>query len=358
MGADVVVGNAQRFGVPLGYGGPHAAFFATRESFVRQAPGRIIGVSVDSKKRRAYRMALQTREQHIRARRRRRTSARPRHCSPIWRRSTRSTTGPTVLRAIGTRVHEQAARLASAISGMGWRHTNAAYFDTIRLEGDAARVAAVRAAAERRRINLPVSVDGRDSGLARRDGHLKLTSPTSPPSSRRRRRPRRRRARRSGQDLPEALRRTSAFLSHPVFNTHQSETEMMRYIRGLERKDIGLDTAMIPLGSCTMKLNAAAEMMPVGWPEFSRLHPFVPVAQAAGYQQIFSELGSVAGGDYRVRRGIPAAEFRRAGRVRRLARHPRVSPRARGHASQRRADPPVGARHRIPRARAWPAWPS
>ncbi len=290
MGADVVVGNAQRFGVPLGYGGPHAAFFATRESFVRQAPGRIIGVSVDSKKRRAYRMALQTREQHIR-----REKATSNICTAQALLANMSAFyavyhGPDGLKAIGTQVHEQATRLASALTGLGWRQTNAAYFDTVRLEGDAGRARRVRAAAERREINLRYPADGviqisLDETVGDDDlsdviaafAEVAGVEAPLPPA-------------RGGDTLPDALRRQSAYLAHPVFNTHQSETEMMRYIRGLERKDIGLDTAMIPLGSCTMKLNAAAEMMPVGWPEFSRMHPFAPVMQAEGYQQIFREL--------------------------------------------------------------------
>jgi glycine dehydrogenase len=289
-GADVVVGNAQRFGVPLGYGGPHAAFFATREAFVRQAPGRIIGVSVDAHGRRAYRMALQTREQHIR-----REKATSNICTAqallanmaafyaVWH-------GPQGLKDIGTRVHQQTARLAAALSALGWRQRNAAYFDTLRFEAPEAQIAKVRAAAEQRRVNLRYPAPGvvqLSVNETVHDGDLGDLSaifaeavgkpaPLVPAA---------------GPDvLSGSLRRTSAYLAHPVFNTHHSETEMMRYIRSLERKDIGLDTAMIPLGSCTMKLNAAAEMMPVSWPEFARLHPFVPVAQAAGYQQIFTEL--------------------------------------------------------------------
>ena len=295
-GADVVVGNAQRFGVPLGYGGPHAAFFATRDAFVRQAPGRIIGVSVDSKKRRAFRMALQTREQHIR-----REKATSNICTAQALLANMAAMyavyhGPEGLKEIGARVHAQAGRLATALRGAGWRQTNAAFFDTVRFEGDAAIARRVRSAAERRGINLfypsPAVVqislnetvtDADLSDLAAvfgeaGDGKVGGKVPVIPAEPA------------AEAMLPAALRRTSAFLTHPVFNKHHSETEMMRYIRSLERKDIGLDTAMIPLGSCTMKLNAAAEMMPVSWPEFSRMHPFVPVEQAAGYQQVFQEL--------------------------------------------------------------------
>ena len=295
-GADVVIGSAQRFGVPLGYGGPHAAFFTTRESFVRQAPGRIIGVSVDSNGRRAYRMALQTREQHIR-----REKATSNICTAQALLANMAAMygvyhGPEGLRDIATRVHDQTARLASALTGFGWIQTNSAFFDTIRVEGGG-DVAAVKKAAEARGINFRYTDDDAiqislnetvtESDLAdvvsafaevgkrpfdSAQGKPALAAPSTEVS------------------LPESLRRKSPFLTHPVFNRHHSETEMMRYIRSLERKDIGLDTSMIPLGSCTMKLNAAAEMMPVGWPEFSRIHPFVPLDQAAGYQQIFKEL--------------------------------------------------------------------
>ncbi|HYN08589.1 MAG TPA: aminomethyl-transferring glycine dehydrogenase [Vicinamibacterales bacterium] len=292
-GADVVVGNSQRFGVPLGYGGPHAAFFATRESFVRQAPGRIIGVSVDTRGRRAYRMALQTREQHIR-----REKATSNICTAQALLANIAAFyavfhGPGGITAIAARVHDQTSRLAKALTSIGWRQTNEAYFDTIRLEpgSEAARVDAVRAAAEARGINfrypepgvvqisLNETVSETDlldilSVFAETGNANTVTFATAG----------------SAISLPERLRRRTAFLAHPVFNAHHSETEMMRYVRSLERKDIGLDTAMIPLGSCTMKLNAAAEMMPVSWAEFSRLHPFAPLDQTAGYQRVFREL--------------------------------------------------------------------
>jgi glycine dehydrogenase len=291
-GADVVIGNSQRFGVPLGYGGPHAAFFATRDTFVRQAPGRIIGVSVDSKGRRAYRMALQTREQHIR-----REKATSNICTAQALLANIAAFyavyhGPAGIQAIATRVHDQATRLGRTLASIGWTQTNAAFFDTIRLQAsDATQVDAVRATAEARGINFRYPDPGvvqislnetasetdlleivaifAESGTAR----TVVLGPAG-----------------EGTALPEGLRRKSPYLTHPVFNQHHSETEMMRYIRSLERKDIGLDTAMIPLGSCTMKLNAAAEMMPVTWPEFSRMHPFAPVGQTAGYQRIFREL--------------------------------------------------------------------
>jgi glycine dehydrogenase len=284
-GADVVVGCAQRFGVPLGYGGPHAAFFATREAYVRQAPGRIIGVSIDSKGRRAYRMALQTREQHIR-----REKATSNICTAQALLANIAAFyacyhGEAGIKAIATRVHGFATRLAAAAAAAGWTQTNGAYFDTIRLEGTAQVVSAFRDAATSRQINVRIVNDttiqiSLDETVTDADVNDlvaclsggKGSAPTE-----------------SGHGLG-SLARTSRFLTHPVFNTYHSETQMMRYIRMLEKKDIGLDTAMIPLGSCTMKLNAAAEMMPVTWPHFSKLHPFVPAEQAAGYQQIISDL--------------------------------------------------------------------
>jgi glycine dehydrogenase len=290
MGADAVVGNSQRFGVPLGYGGPHAAFLATRESFVRQAPGRIIGISVDARGRQAYRMALQTREQHIR-----REKATSNICTAQALLANIAAMyavfhGPAGLRAIAEGIHSLTASLEAALTSLGWRQTNRAYFDTLRIVG--ADVSAVRAAAAAARIDLRydgsaigISLDetttvddvqdivkvfarahGRDgTAVIRRDAPFRLNAPS-------------------------ALHRRSTYLTHPVFNSHHSETKMMRYIRSLERKDVGLDTSMIPLGSCTMKLNAASEMLPVTWPLFSRVHPFAPADQAQGYRQIFEEL--------------------------------------------------------------------
>jgi glycine dehydrogenase len=290
MGADAVVGNSQRFGVPLGYGGPHAAFFATRESFVRQAPGRIIGISVDARGRQAYRMALQTREQHIR-----REKATSNICTAQALLANIAAMyavfhGPKGLRAIGERIHSLTVSLESALSMLGYRQANDAYFDTLRIHG--ADVAEVREAASAARINfrydgdaIGISLDetttvedvkdivrvfakakGRGgSAVIKTDAAFRLKAPA-------------------------ALQRTSEYLTHPVFHTHHSETKMMRYIRSLERKDVGLDTSMIALGSCTMKLNAASEMLPVTWPAFSRMHPFAPADQAQGYRQIFEEL--------------------------------------------------------------------
>ncbi|MEO6213759.1 MAG: aminomethyl-transferring glycine dehydrogenase [Vicinamibacterales bacterium] len=289
MGADAVVGNSQRFGVPLGYGGPHAAFLATRESFVRQAPGRIIGISVDAQGDQAYRMALQTREQHIR-----REKATSNICTAQALLANIAAMyavfhGPEGLRAIAEHVHNMARVTDEALTALGFTQTNGAYFDTLRIAG--ADVKAVRKRAETAGINFRYADTEIGISLDETTTIEDVTSIVSAFAAA---------AGKSGTPVfrrgafelkaPAVLRRTSAYLTHPVFNSHHSETKMMRYIRGLERKDVGLDTSMIPLGSCTMKLNAASEMIPVTWPEFSRIHPFAPAEQARGYGQIFSEL--------------------------------------------------------------------
>ncbi|NOT27484.1 MAG: aminomethyl-transferring glycine dehydrogenase [Acidobacteria bacterium] len=292
MGADVVYGNSQRFGVPLGYGGPHAAFFATRNAFVRQVPGRIIGVSVDAQGHRAYRMALATREQHIR-----REKATSNICTAQALLANMAAMygvyhGADGLRAIAGRVHALARILAGELGKLGYRQTNTHYFDTLRVEVPTG-VDAIRSRALAAGINFRY-MDDRTIGIA-----LNETASTSDvrdiigvfsgsPFK----------GELTDSDeaaagvIPVSHRRTSAFMTHPVFGTHRSETQMMRYIRGLERKDIGLDTSMIPLGSCTMKLNAASEMLPVTWPQFGRMHPFVPADQAQGYAEVVRDLES------------------------------------------------------------------
>jgi glycine dehydrogenase len=294
IGADVVVGSAQRFGVPMGYGGPHAAFLATREAFVRQAPGRIIGVSVDSHGSLAYRMALQTREQHIR-----REKATSNICTAQALLANIAAMyavyhGPDGLTAIARRIRALASTLEHAASSLGYSQQNRAYFDTLRLEmpeGIGATTVGLRAIAEAAGLNfryfdsrhVSIALDETTTlddvraiiavlaEAAGRAAHA-VNDPGSPP------------------ELPAALIRKSAFMTHPVFSAHRSETKMMRYLKSLERKDIGLDRSMIPLGSCTMKLNAASEMIPVTWPEFSAIHPFTPVEQVQGYAQVISEL--------------------------------------------------------------------
>jgi glycine dehydrogenase len=295
MGADVVYGNSQRFGVPLGYGGPHAAFFATLDRHVRQAPGRIIGVSIDVHGDTAYRMALQTREQHIR-----REKATSNICTAQALLANIAGLyavyhGPKGIKAIATRVHAYAKLLTRALEAMGFRQLNDHYFDTPRFDvpGGVQAVGQILKAAQDAGINLGYRIDNTihvaldetvdeadilallvvfGAGATKQSVAFDKAAVGLEPA------------------FPAALARTTPYLTHPVFNTHHSETQMMRYIRGLERKDIGLDTSMIPLGSCTMKLNAASEMLPITWPEFGKLHPFAPVDQAAGYQAIFTEL--------------------------------------------------------------------
>jgi len=302
LGADVVYGNSQRFGVPLGYGGPHAAFFATRDRHVRQAPGRIIGVSIDAHGNTAYRMSLQTREQHIR-----REKATSNICTAQALLANIAGLyavyhGPTGLTRIATRVHACAVTLAETLANIGVKEVNGQYFDTPRFDvsgaagGDPQVSSRVLKAAAAARVNLGLRPDGTiavalDETADREDIRtivaafatgLNLPTPSDSRSGDGR-----------GVAYPPSLARSTPFLAHPVFNKYHSETEMMRYIRGLERKDIGLDTSMIPLGSCTMKLNAASEMLPITWPEFGKLHPFAPADQAAGYAAVFKELESM-----------------------------------------------------------------
>ena len=290
-GADVCVGNSQRFGVPMGYGGPHAAFFATRDEFKRMLPGRIIGVSRDAAGRPALRMALQTREQHIR-----REKATSNVCTAqvllavmagmygVWH-------GPEGITAIARRIHRRAATLAAGIEQLGHAITSDVYFDTICVELVGTTADRVVEAAAERRINLRKAGQGRiivalDETVTDDDVQELLAIFAG------------------GKGAPDAdlvpdsvddryderFARTSSFMTHPVFNTHRSETEMLRYMRALEAKDLSLTHSMIPLGSCTMKLNATAEMFPVTWPEMGKLHPFVPVQQAAGYREMFDNL--------------------------------------------------------------------
>ena len=289
-GADVCVGSSQRFGVPLGYGGPHAAFFATRDEFKRMLPGRIIGVSRDAAGRPALRMALQTREQHIR-----REKATSNVCTAqvllavmasmyaVWH-------GAEGLTTIARKIHRHAAVLAAGVEQLGFSVLHDVFFDTICIELDETLTqAALIAAAEYREINL--RADGEDRVIIALDETvtdddvqelLTLFGQPAPETS----------ALSAEIDdrYDERFARTSPFLTHPVFNTHHSETEMLRYMRMLESRDLSLTTSMIPLGSCTMKLNATAEMFPITWPEFARLHPFAPLDQAQGYQELFRNL--------------------------------------------------------------------
>jgi glycine dehydrogenase len=297
MGADVVVGSAQRFGVPMGYGGPHAAFFATREQYIRQAPGRIIGVSIDAQGNRAFRMALQTREQHIR-----RDKATSNICTAQALLATMAAMygvyhGPVGLRRIAARVHGLAHELARRLASMGCAQANAAYFDTLAVTVPPGTRDAVREAALAAGYNFRCDASRPDDiGIALDEATsaadvdavagvfaraLKAAEPAGAAVSL------------EAPAWPAPLVRTSAFLAHPVFHRYQSETSMMRFLKTLERKDVGLDTSMIPLGSCTMKLNAAAIMEPVTWPEFGGVHPFAPADQAAGYAEVIAGLEAV-----------------------------------------------------------------
>ena len=287
LGADIAVGSSQRFGVPMGYGGPHAAYIAVRDELRRQLPGRLVGVSLDADGRPGYRLALQAREQHIR-----REKATSNICTAQVLLAVIAAMyavyhGPEGLTAIARRVHEQAARLAVTLRAAGLTAGDGAFFDTIRVSlPGAAGAAAGRAReagynvlmADADTIQIACDETTTDADLAAVAGALagrptELAGPGGP-----------------GGMLPAALARSSAFLGHRVFHEHRSETAMLRYLRRLADFDIALDRSMIPLGSCTMKLNAAAEMEPISWPEFADLHPFAPAEQALGYAELIGEL--------------------------------------------------------------------
>ncbi|MBW8313179.1 MAG: aminomethyl-transferring glycine dehydrogenase [Rhizobium sp.] len=292
MGADIVVGNTQRFGVPFGFGGPHAAFMACKDAFKRSMPGRLIGVSIDAEGKPAYRLTLQTREQHIR-----REKATSNICTAQVLLAVMASMyavyhGPEGLARIARRVTRLTAILAAGLRELGHSVVHATAFDTLCIEaGDAS--ARILARAQAHRANLRVRSNGSicislDETTTREDVALlwRIFAPsdeaalpsvdtldaTAP------------------ELIPESLRRTSKFMQHPVFNTHHSEHELLRYMRSLADKDLAMDRTMIPLGSCTMKLNATAEMIPVTWPEFANIHPLAPPEQAAGYRELVESL--------------------------------------------------------------------
>ena len=292
LNADVVVGSAQRFGVPMGYGGPHAAFFASRDVYKRSVPGRIIGVSVDAHGRHALRMALQTREQHIR-----REKATSNICTAQVLLANIAGLyavyhGPRGLRTIAERVHRMTRIMVEGLSRLGFEVLTDAWFDTVtvRAPGQAGRIAA---RARESRINLRL-VDGDHLGISldetTRRANLEALWRVFSSKAMERLDIDALDASLHEPALPAALRRRSDYLSHPVFHLYDSETEMMRYLRWLQAKDIALDRSMIPLGSCTMKLNATTEMLPVSYRQFSAIHPFAPLDQTQGYQQLFEEL--------------------------------------------------------------------
>ncbi|MEE8193167.1 MAG: aminomethyl-transferring glycine dehydrogenase [Gemmatimonadales bacterium] len=287
LGADIAVGNTQRFGVPLGYGGPHAAYLAIHEKYKRHAPGRIIGVTKDAKGRPALRMAVQTREQHIR-----REKATSNICTAqvllaVMAGMYAAYHGPDGIRRIAQRVHSLAVTLADALRRLGYTIAHESYFDTLRVEAEPDRVARVHEAARANRINLRALSDSAigvtldeatmPDQLAALVGVFALGETADPEVG-------------TSTAIPAELARTSEYLTHQCFNRYHSETEMMRYLKRLEDRDLALNSAMIPLGSCTMKLNAAVEMAAVSWPEFGGIHPFAPRDQAQGYTQLFDEL--------------------------------------------------------------------
>ncbi len=298
MGADVVTGSSQRFGVPMGYGGPHAAYFATRDEYKRAVPGRIIGVSVDSRGKQALRMALQTREQHIR-----REKANSNICTAQVLLANVAALyamyhGPAGLARIAERIHRLTAILATGLGESGIKIKNTAFFDTITLE--VANAVEILQRMEAAKVNMRIDrlesdgeigisldecsraedverlwqvvlgKDGEKLSLKQIDDRITCGELDSV--------------------IPDGLRRKTPFLEHPNFNRYHSETEMLRYLKRLEDRDISLTHSMIPLGSCTMKLNASAEMIPISWPEFAKPHPFTPLSQMTGYQQMIHEL--------------------------------------------------------------------
>ena len=287
FGADVAVGNTQRFGVPIGFGGPHAAYFATRDQYKRHMPGRLVGVSHDAEGRPAYRLALQTREQHIR-----RDKATSNICTAQVLLAVIASMyavyhGPRGLRAIAERVHRQTSQLADGLTALGLKITHQNFFDTILVEVESSATIVERAA--RSDCNLR-ALGSRAIGISLdetttprhlellmsifRGTHVREDVDLGEASLR----------------IPQSAIRNSDFLTHPVFNTHDTETEMLRYLKKLESRDLSLCHSMIPLGSCTMKLNATAEMFPISWPEFAKLHPFAPVDQTVGYIEMCNQL--------------------------------------------------------------------
>jgi len=288
-GADAVVGNTQRLGVPLGYGGPHAAYFATKESYKRLIPGRIIGVSQDAHGDRALRMALQTREQHIKRERATSNICTAQALLAVMAGMYAVYHGKEGLQTIARQIHHNSYLLENNLNALSFNLVNRSYFDTLTVELDSSKIVDLRTLAEAEGINfyyaenyVSISFDETTTlqdvkdvvsvfaNLAGKDHVFSMSNGV--------------------QRIPEEVVRKSDFMSHPIFSNCHTESKMMRYIKSLENKDLSLVHSMIALGSCTMKLNAASELIPVTWPEFSQLHPFVPMSQAQGYKQIFDEL--------------------------------------------------------------------
>ncbi len=285
MDADIAIGSTQRFGVPVGYGGPHAAYMAVKDAYKRSMPGRLVGVSIDQRGNRAYRLSLQTREQHIR-----REKATSNICTAQVLLAVMASMyavfhGPEGIKAISQSVHQKTVRLAMGLEKLGYTVEPDVFFDTItvnvgRLQGIILKTA-VSEEVNLRKIGedrIGISLDERSRPVTLeavwRAFGGDFTADMFKP----------------GYRLPNAMLRTSPFLTHPIFHMNRAESEMTRYIRRLSDRDLALDRSMIPLGSCTMKLNATAEMLPITWPEFAEIHPFVPQDQALGYKMMIDDL--------------------------------------------------------------------
>ncbi|NBR91808.1 MAG: glycine dehydrogenase (aminomethyl-transferring), partial [Rhodobacteraceae bacterium] len=288
MGADIAVGSTQRFGVPLGYGGPHAAYMACRDAYKRAMPGRLVGVSIDAHGNRAYRLSLQTREQHIRREKATSNVCTAQALLAVMAGFYAVFHGPEGLKAIAQRIHRKTTRLAEGLEAAGFEvHPRDGFFDTITVEVGPLQKAVLKSAIDeginlravgKTRVGItldetvrPATLESvwRAFGIDRKAGNAPVP-----------------------YCLPDELVRQSKYLEHDVFHMNRAETEMMRYMRRLADRDLALDRAMIPLGSCTMKLNAAAEMMPLSWPDYADMHPFVPADQAAGYTQMIDDLSA------------------------------------------------------------------
>ena len=285
LGADIAIGSSQRFGVPLGFGGPHAAFMATKEAYKRSLPGRLVGASIDEHGKTAYRLALQTREQHIRREKATSNICTAQALLAIMAGFYAAYHGPEGLKHIAKSINAHTVWLAKKINEQGFEITSNAFFDTICINAQSYTNDIIKAA-QAKKINIrcissnliSISLDETTSQLDVEElASLFANFEVSTPSD-------------NKYGIPNALERTSAYLTHPVFHLYRTETEMLRYIKNLCNKDIALDRAMIPLGSCTMKLNATSEMIPVGWEEFSNIHPYAPKEQTQGYQILISDL--------------------------------------------------------------------
>ena len=293
LGADIAIGSSQRFGVPMGYGGPHAGFFAVTSKLQRKIPGRVVGVSKDGLGNQAYRLALQTREQHIR-----REKATSNICTAQALLANMASMyavyhGPSRLKNIAEKIHTYTCMLNESLINLGFAVHTKSFFDTITVGVSKSQFESIKQISKEKKINFRLYSDCERVGISLHElckqenikdiilcfscsseGHVNINDSSFEST------------------IPLSLRRKSKYLKHPVFNSYHSETEMMRYLKRLENKDLSLTSSMIPLGSCTMKLNSASQMTPLVWPGFADMHPFAPVSQAKGYQKLISELES------------------------------------------------------------------